>query len=112
MIHPKALQRLKALSSETRIQILEILSLSPEPLMVEMIAARLNRPQSSISRHISTLKKAGIITAKKSGRSVLCELVDDPSNDSWWVGVGPSDSTSVTVQLTVGVNDESRRPRK
>ncbi|MCK4256302.1 winged helix-turn-helix transcriptional regulator, partial [candidate division WOR-3 bacterium] len=53
---------LKALASETRLKIIELLGNGP--LNVNEIANRLNIPQPGITMHIQKLEKVGLVTSE------------------------------------------------
>lgn len=58
-------QLYKALSEETRIRIMMLLSLGK--LCVCDIQAVLDEPQSKVSRHLAYLKHSGLVTSKRIG---------------------------------------------
>ena len=53
------IQKLKALASKPRIQILSLIK--EKPLNINEIADTLNFPQSTVATHISILEEAGLI---------------------------------------------------
>jgi ArsR family transcriptional regulator len=55
----------RAFSDRTRLRILHLLR-SGELCVCDIIAV-LNKPQPTISRHLSYLRKAGLVTARKQG---------------------------------------------
>jgi DNA-binding transcriptional ArsR family regulator len=57
----------KALSDPTRIQILNLLARSPEPLCVCDIVDRFPLVQSAISHHLKTLKEVRFVVAERRG---------------------------------------------
>lgn len=62
----------KALSDPTRRQILEMLKKSD--LSVNEIAAHFNISQPSISRHLSILKNADLVSDKRQGQRIIYSL--------------------------------------
>lgn len=70
---------LKALASEPRVQMLELLA--KRKLNVNEISESLELPQSTVATHISILEKAGLITAEtvkaRKGSQKLCSVAFD-----------------------------------
>ncbi len=70
---------LKALASEPRVQMLELLA--KRKLNVNEISESLDLPQSTVATHISILEKAGLITAEtvkaRKGSQKLCSVAFD-----------------------------------
>lgn len=64
-----------ALSDETRLKIIKILSI--EELCVCELVAVLNIVQPKISFHLGILKDAGLLKSKKEGKWIIYELKDD-----------------------------------
>ena len=56
----------KALADETRLRILALLLTEQELCVCDIIAA-LQLPQSTISRHLAYLRKAGLVTDRRCG---------------------------------------------
>lgn len=69
------LSALKALSDETRIRILHILSLSP--LNVQEITEVLRMGQSRVSRHLKILTDAGFLTPEREGSWVYYRIPEE-----------------------------------
>ena len=67
------LNTIKALSDEIRLRIVNLLSCYDEVCVCEMVDA-LSLPQSTISRHLTVLKNAGIVEDRKQGLWVLYRL--------------------------------------
>jgi len=65
---------LKALAQPTRLKILEMLR-HGERCICEIVPA-INGEQSNISRHISTMQKSHLITARKDGVKVMVKVRD------------------------------------
>ena len=63
---------LKALSEETRLRILKLL-LEQELCVCELEEA-LNLPQSKVSRHLSILKSAGLVSDRRDGIWIFYSL--------------------------------------
>ena len=64
----------KALSDPSRIQVLLRLASSPNPCTVSQVAEDCTVDLSVVSRHLSQLKRAGILSAEKQGREVYYRL--------------------------------------
>jgi len=58
---------LRAFADQTRLRILNLLSIRKELCVCDLIAA-LGMGQSKVSRHLSTLKQSGLIIDRKQGR--------------------------------------------
>jgi ArsR family transcriptional regulator len=64
----------QAVSDPKRIQILY--ALSDNPCNVTDLAAMLNTPQPTISRHLAILRQRGIVNAERSGVTVTYSLAN------------------------------------
>lgn len=58
----------KALGEDTRIRIMAMLFEVEGPVSVTEIQKRLNMRQPNVSRHLTVLKNAGMVTAKREGK--------------------------------------------
>ncbi|MCK9152267.1 ArsR/SmtB family transcription factor [Methanobacterium alcaliphilum] len=67
-------RKLKALSDPTRLEILYLLS--DGELCVCRITPALDKPQSSVSRHLNILKNLGFIKSRKEGARVYYKLTN------------------------------------
>jgi len=72
-------EMLKALAHPTRLRILELLK--DGELCVCKIVPALQMEQSNVSRHLSILKKEGLVTSRKEGLKVFYRLTDPRIND-------------------------------
>ncbi|MCR4427247.1 MAG: metalloregulator ArsR/SmtB family transcription factor [Firmicutes bacterium] len=63
----------KALAHETRVRIAEILAEEGEKCVCELVE-RLGFDQSTISKHLSVLKNAGVVAPRKDGLNVWYRL--------------------------------------
>jgi DNA-binding transcriptional ArsR family regulator len=76
-IPPEALRVvLKALSNETRLNILRLLT--EDTYSTQELAQRLHFTEPTISHHLSVLKHAGLIQGHNEGYYILYDLVSDP----------------------------------
>lgn len=66
-------QVFKALSHPTRLKIIDVLRTEDEICVCD-IAEELDVDQPSISKHLSTLRNAGIVTSRKEGLMVMYRL--------------------------------------
>ncbi|MEA4882828.1 MAG: metalloregulator ArsR/SmtB family transcription factor [Clostridia bacterium] len=76
MLDPKIAARVtvfKALAHETRVRIVEMLAEEGEKCVCEIVE-RLDFDQSTISRHLSVLRSAGIVASRKEGLNVWYRL--------------------------------------
>ena len=64
----------KSLGDIKRIQILYMLD--SEPCNVTVLAAALNTPQPTVSRHLAILRRNSLVTAEREGQSVVYRLGD------------------------------------
>jgi DNA-binding transcriptional ArsR family regulator len=64
----------------TRTQIIR--ALTPGPLSVGEIASTLGRSKSATSQHLRVLRDAGIVTARRRGRTVMYALGTTPMVDA------------------------------
>lgn len=66
-----ATKAFSSLSQETRLRVLKLLiEYGSDGLVAGKIAEELNIPDNTLSFHLSQMSKTGLITSKKSGRSV------------------------------------------
>jgi ArsR family transcriptional regulator len=65
---------IKALSDETRLRIVNLLSNYNELCVCEIVDA-LGLPQSTISRHLTVLKNAGLVEDRKQGLWVIYKFL-------------------------------------
>ena len=64
----------KALGDPKRIQILY--ALDEEPRNVSVLAATLNIPQPTVSRHLAILRQSALVTTERNGQVVTYRLAD------------------------------------
>ena len=69
------LKLLKALSSQTRLKIVEIL-LNEKELCICNLTSKLNKDISTISRHVETLRDANIIVTNRKGKEIHVSLAN------------------------------------
>ena len=74
----KHIRVLKALSDETRLRILKLLS--KRKLCVCELEAALGLPQSKVSRHLTVLRSAGLVEDRRDGLWIFYSLLK-PKND-------------------------------
>ncbi|WP_417462799.1 ArsR/SmtB family transcription factor [Kordiimonas sp.] len=68
----KAIGMLSALAQQTRFSVFRMLMRSGEAGMpAGKIAARLDIPQNTLSAHLSVLSNAGLVGARREGRSLI-----------------------------------------
>ena len=61
-----AAQVFKALGDETRLRIMALLASGEELCVCDLMAA-LSLPQSTVSRHLSSLRHAGLVSGRRQG---------------------------------------------
>ena len=64
----------RALSDESRLEVLKRLAMAREAVTVTQVADCCGVHLSGVSRHLSILRSAGLVTARKAGREVLYTL--------------------------------------
>ncbi len=65
----------RALGSEHRLDLLEHIAQAEQS--VELLAQRTAIPLASVSQHLQTLRKAGLVSARREGRHVFYRIADD-----------------------------------
>jgi len=73
---------IKALSDEIRLRIINLLNQHEELCVCEIVDS-LSLPQSTISRHLTILKNAGIIEDRKQGQWALYKLTIGKNDGSF-----------------------------
>ncbi|NPV53205.1 MAG: winged helix-turn-helix transcriptional regulator [Firmicutes bacterium] len=63
----------KALAHETRLRLVEILAEEGEKCVCDLVS-RVGFDQSTISKHLSLLKTAGVVVSRKEGLNVIYRL--------------------------------------
>jgi ArsR family transcriptional regulator len=86
----------KALSDETRLRIVALLSV--RELCVCHIEAALEAPQPTVSRHLANLRAAGVVEARRNGSWMYYRLAEQPD-------------PQVQQQLALVVKTYARRTR-
>jgi DNA-binding transcriptional ArsR family regulator len=72
MIERQALAAFAALSQETRLRILRhLVNAGPEGLAAGVIAERVEVSASNVSFHLKELERAGLLGARRDGRSII-----------------------------------------
>ncbi len=66
---------LKAMADPTRLRILH--TLQDGELCVSDILARVGGSQANVSKHLSVLKRAGLVDCRREGLNVLYRIADD-----------------------------------
>jgi DNA-binding transcriptional ArsR family regulator len=92
----RAVQTHKAIAHPVRLRIL--LMLREAPLCGCQIGAVVKLAASTVSEHLSELKKAGLVVEKKDGRWVEYRLVDDTATDSLLDAISPGFERDATVR--------------
>jgi ArsR family transcriptional regulator len=65
----------RALGSEHRLDLLEHVAQGEQS--VELLAERTGIPLASVSQHLQTLRKAGLVAARRDGRHIFYRVADD-----------------------------------
>ncbi|MBL37640.1 MAG: transcriptional regulator [Xanthomonadales bacterium] len=75
-ITPSALFR--AMADETRLRVIRLLATTGEEACLCELVDSLQEPAYKLSRHLKTLRQAGLLSAHKDGRWVYHRLVSEP----------------------------------
>ena len=67
-------QRFKVLSDRTRLAILQVLRGGEHT--VNEVAAAVGASQPTISKHLATLTRSGMVARRQDGNRVLCSIAD------------------------------------
>lgn len=81
-IMKKLINTIRALSDEIRLRIINLLSCNEELCVCEIVDS-LSFPQSTISRHLTILKNAGIVEDRKHGQWALYKLIIGKDDESF-----------------------------
>lgn len=74
----QAIQMMSALAQPTRLEVFTQLSRSlPEGLSSGTLAESIGTPANTMSAHLAILSRAGLITSKKKGRSIVYRAEPD-----------------------------------
>lgn len=92
----RAVQTHKAIAHPVRLRIL--LMLRDGPLCGCQIGAVVKLAASTVSEHLSELKKAGLVIEKKDGRWVEYRLVEDASNETLLGAIAPGFERDATIR--------------
>ena len=92
----RAVQLHKAIGHPVRLRIL--LMLREAPLCGCQIGAVVKLAASTVSEHLSELKKAGLVIEKKDGRWVEYRLVDDAATEALLDAISPGFERDATVR--------------
>ncbi len=92
----RAVQTHKAIAHPIRLRIL--LMLREAPLCGCQIGAVVKLAASTVSEHLSELKKAGLVIEKKDGRWVEYRLVDDVATLTFLDAISPGFERDATVR--------------
>ena len=77
----QAIEKFKAIGEETRLRILRILIKADQELCVCEIVDVLKKPQYTISRSLTTLKKAELVEERRQGKLMMYRLKRSPLNN-------------------------------
>lgn len=70
----KASKALKAMGHPLRLKILCVISDGELPVMD--IVAKVGTTQSNVSQHIDILREKGIVTSRREGSKIYCQIAD------------------------------------
>jgi ArsR family transcriptional regulator len=66
----------QALADPTRVRIVRLLAITGEEVCLCELVDSLHEPQYKLSRHLKTLKQAGLVSAEKEGRWIYHRLIE------------------------------------
>jgi ArsR family transcriptional regulator, zinc-responsive transcriptional repressor len=72
----KKSQQLRALANPARLCIINCILQNTE-CNVRDLERKINKPQSTISQHLNTLKATNIVEGKKNGREIKYSIIDE-----------------------------------
>ncbi len=99
----------KALADPTRLRILRCLTHGE--LCVCDIMAALEMPQSTVSRHLATLKQAGVVSGRRGGKWMYYQLIEQESALSQRIVQLLTDPESTLHAFPEARDDEARLRR-
>jgi DNA-binding transcriptional ArsR family regulator len=82
LFNDKFIKFFRALGNEERIQILKLLKENKE-LCAQEVEKNFYLEQSTISHHLNTLRRTGIVITRKSGRNIFYSLNLESLKASW-----------------------------
>ena len=77
----KTIEAYKAAGEETRLRILRLLQLAPGELCVCELVDVLKKPQYTVSRNLTVLRKAELVEERREGKLMMYRLIHSPFND-------------------------------
>jgi DNA-binding transcriptional ArsR family regulator len=77
----EATEALSSLSQETRLRVFKLLlEYGRDGIVAGKIASQLKIPDNTLSFHLSHMNRAGLVTSKREGRSIIyfanCDLIE------------------------------------
>jgi ArsR family transcriptional regulator len=77
----RAIEAYKAIGEETRLRILRLLRLAPGELCVCELVDVVEKPQYTVSKALTALRKAELIAERREGKLMMYRLVHCPFNE-------------------------------
>ncbi|UCF98851.1 MAG: helix-turn-helix transcriptional regulator [Spirochaetaceae bacterium] len=77
----RAIEAYKAIGEETRLRILRLLRLAPGELCVCEVVDVLRKPQYTVSKSLTVLRKAELVEERREGKFMMYKLLHSPFND-------------------------------
>ena len=77
----KPVEAYKAVGEDTRLRILRLLRLTPGELCVCELVDVLKKPQYTVSKSLTVLRKAELVEERREGKLMMYRLIQTPFND-------------------------------
>jgi ArsR family transcriptional regulator len=77
----KTIEAYKAVGEGTRLRILRLLRLTPGELCVCELVDVLKKPQYTVSKSLTVLRKAELVEERREGKLMMYRLIQTPFND-------------------------------
>ncbi len=77
----KTIEAYKAVGEGTRLRILRLLRLAPGELCVCELVDVLKKPQYTVSKSLTVLRKAELVEERREGKLMMYRLIQTPFND-------------------------------
>jgi len=83
----REIEKYKAIGEATRLRLLRLLVESKEELCVCELVDVLGKPQYTVSKSLSVLKRAELVEERRNGKMMFYKLVHSPFNDTLFQSV-------------------------
>ena len=101
-----AIEAYRAAGEETRLRILRLLRQAPGELCVCEVVYVLEKPQYTVSKSLTVLRKAGLVEERRDGKFMKYKLHSSPFNDKVF------ESLDAIPETAANYKSDSRRLTK